>query len=139
MRPSAIESYKNGFKRQFPIWMHQILLYTNPKIRNTYKYYISIMYTEAAKNIALTTSFGNKNSYGYYKYCKYYLLMNIHHDAVSGWLMLASFFYRTKQYDKAIYLNIKYVNIQLYNFKCVFFWEKFLSDMESYALWMYVF
>ncbi|VDI30046.1 Hypothetical predicted protein [Mytilus galloprovincialis] len=27
---------------------------------------------------------------------------NINHDAVSGWLMLASFFYKTKQYTKAL-------------------------------------
>ncbi|CAC5356093.1 unnamed protein product [Mytilus coruscus] len=31
-------------------------------------------------------------------------LENVYHDAVSGWLMLASFFYKTKQYSNALHI-----------------------------------
>jgi hypothetical protein len=33
-----------------------------------------------------------------------YLTQNIHHDAVSGWLMLASFYYKMKHYNTAFYI-----------------------------------
>lgn len=46
----------------------------------------------------------NKNSYKQFNTCLCYLLQNIHHDPVSGWLMLASFFYKTHQYDISIEL-----------------------------------
>ncbi|CAC5426240.1 unnamed protein product [Mytilus coruscus] len=45
---------------------------------------------------------GNKCSYKKYNTRLCTLLQNTHHDAVSGWLMLASFFYGTKQYYIAL-------------------------------------
>lgn len=46
--------------------------------------------------------FGNKFQYLQCKLSLTSLLQNIHHDAVSGWLMLASFFYGRHQYQKAL-------------------------------------
>lgn len=47
---------------------------------------------------------GNKSTYKQNQICISTLLRNLHHDAVSGWLLLASFFYQTKQFNLAIYI-----------------------------------
>ena len=46
----------------------------------------------------------NKDNYKQYRRRLCYLTQNIHHDAVSGWLMLASFYYKMKQYNTALYI-----------------------------------
>jgi hypothetical protein len=46
----------------------------------------------------------NKEKYKQYRRRLCYLTQNIHHDAVSGWLMLASFYYKMKQYNTALYI-----------------------------------
>jgi hypothetical protein len=46
----------------------------------------------------------NKDKYKQYRRRLSYLAQNIHHDAVSGWLMLASFYYKMKQYNTALYI-----------------------------------
>lgn len=43
-----------------------------------------------------TNKFGNKSTYNQYNTCVSTLLQNTRHDAVSGWLMLASFFLQDK-------------------------------------------
>lgn len=44
----------------------------------------------------------NKSVYRQHKLRMYYLLQGTNHDAVSGWLLLASYFYVNKQYNKCI-------------------------------------
>jgi len=46
----------------------------------------------------------NKDQYKQYRRHLCYLTQNIHHDAVSGWLMLASFYYKMKRYNTALYI-----------------------------------
>jgi hypothetical protein len=46
----------------------------------------------------------NKDKYKQYRRRLCYLTQNIHHDAVSGWLMLALFYYKMKQYNTARYI-----------------------------------
>ncbi|VDI06311.1 Hypothetical predicted protein [Mytilus galloprovincialis] len=73
-----------------------------------YKYFMSIYANGLAQLIALDSACSkNKYNYKQSKYCLSTLLQNVYHDAVSGWLMLASLFYKTKQYSKALYI-IKY-------------------------------
>ncbi|CAC5424708.1 unnamed protein product [Mytilus coruscus] len=55
-----------------------------------------------AQSIPLTSTCSNKYQYKQYRSCLSALHHNIYHDAISGWLMLASFFYKTKQYNNAL-------------------------------------
>ncbi|CAC5380209.1 unnamed protein product [Mytilus coruscus] len=73
-----------------------------------YTYYMSMICSIRAQSIPLNSAYSNnKYQYRQYKSCLCTLLQNIYHDAVSGWLMLASFFYKTKQYAKSLSI-IKY-------------------------------
>ena len=64
---------------------------------------MSMMSAVRAQSIQLNNAYSkNKYQYQQYKFCLSTLLKNIYHDAVSGWLMLASFFYKTKQYTRAV-------------------------------------
>lgn len=47
---------------------------------------------------------GNKSSYTNYKTHISTLLLSTHHDAVYRWLLLASYFYRTSQYNKTLHI-----------------------------------
>ncbi|XP_063416298.1 uncharacterized protein LOC134697943 [Mytilus trossulus] len=72
-------------------------------LKYLYTYYMSLWCTKYAQTIPLTSPrSSNKHQYKQYKSCLCTLLQSIHHDAVSGWLMLASFFYQSKQYSKVL-------------------------------------
>ncbi|CAC5383731.1 unnamed protein product [Mytilus coruscus] len=47
---------------------------------------------------------GNKSGYRQHKLRMHCLLQGTNHDAVSGWLLLASYFYFIKQYDKCVHI-----------------------------------
>ncbi|XP_063409059.1 uncharacterized protein LOC134692533 [Mytilus trossulus] len=81
------------------IWCHHVSL------KQLYAYYISHRCRRLAQRLPLDGSIiNNKNQYKQYKSCLSTLLMNLYHDAVSGWLMIASLFYKTKQYSKALHI-----------------------------------
>ncbi|CAC5356947.1 unnamed protein product [Mytilus coruscus] len=83
----------------------QTVLSHQSSIKYLCKYCMSMWYNLFAQNIPLnSTNNYNKYSYKQYKFCLSTLLQNVHHDAVSGWLMLASLFYKTKQYNKALHI-----------------------------------
>ncbi|CAC5381114.1 unnamed protein product [Mytilus coruscus] len=94
--------------------MQPLLSIKNPKILYLYRYSMSMLCTNKAQLIPLECACGNKYCYMNYKDIQYNLLQNIYHDAVSGWLMLVSFFYRTEQYNKAINIISNCVNVKLY-------------------------
>ncbi|XP_071128161.1 uncharacterized protein [Mytilus edulis] len=72
-------------------------------IKYVYTYFMSIGCSLRAQRITLNSTYSNnKSQYRQYKSCLSTLLQNIYHDAVSGWLMIASFFYKIKQYGKAL-------------------------------------
>ncbi|CAC5410153.1 unnamed protein product [Mytilus coruscus] len=64
----------------------------------------------------------NKQQYSKYKYHLSHLLISVHSDAVSGWLMLASFFYVHKNYFGSLlvinYALQKYTDEKIYT--CIF-------------------
>ncbi|CAC5398445.1 unnamed protein product [Mytilus coruscus] len=73
-----------------------------------YAYYMSRLCSLHVQTYPLMNIYSNnKYQYKQYKVGLCSLLQNINHDAVSGWLMVASFFYKTKQYTKALPI-IKY-------------------------------
>ncbi|XP_071147370.1 uncharacterized protein [Mytilus edulis] len=80
-------------------WCH------NVSLKQLYAYYISHRCKYQAQRLPLDGAIiKNKYQYKQYKSCLSTLLTNIHHDAVSGWLMIASLFYKTKQYRKALHI-----------------------------------
>ncbi|XP_071147331.1 uncharacterized protein [Mytilus edulis] len=81
------------------IWCHHFPL------KQLYAYYISQRCNILAQRLLLDGAIiNNKYQYKQYKSCLSTLLTNVYHDAVSGWLMVASFFYKTKQYRKALHI-----------------------------------
>ncbi|CAC5406422.1 unnamed protein product [Mytilus coruscus] len=101
--------------------VHQIVYCDKSSLKYFYIYYMSLWCARFAQTIPLTnTRSSNKHQYKQYNSCFCILLQNIHHDAVSGWLMLASVFYKAKQYDKAlhiiIYIITKCTPEKLYSF-----------------------
>ncbi|VDH96213.1 Hypothetical predicted protein [Mytilus galloprovincialis] len=87
--------------------MNQILSCPQSPMKYMYAYYISKgCFLRAQFMLPYYTSDTNKYKYKKYKSCLSTLLQNIYHDAVSGWLMLASYFYKTKQYSKALQITM---------------------------------
>ncbi|XP_071147379.1 uncharacterized protein [Mytilus edulis] len=81
------------------IWFHYFSL------KQLNAYYISHRCSKLAQRLPVDSAIiNNKYQYKQYKSCLSTLLTNIYHDAVSGWLMIASFFYKTKQYRKALHI-----------------------------------
>ncbi|XP_076072025.1 cyclic GMP-AMP synthase-like receptor 2 [Mytilus galloprovincialis] len=85
--------------------IQQIISCENSFNKYLFAYYLSIQKSLLAQLILLnSTKSSNKDHYNLYNSCVCSLLQNIYHDAISGWLMLASLFYQTKQYSKALHL-----------------------------------
>jgi hypothetical protein len=74
----------------------------SPKLQSYFHYFMSMKYHDLAQQISVGGRNRNKTQYNQYRTCLSYLLYNLHHDSVSGWLMLASFYYRMKHYNTAI-------------------------------------
>jgi tetratricopeptide (TPR) repeat protein len=100
------------------------------KFQSYFHYFMSLKCNDSAQQISIGGRNRNKTQYNQYRTCLSYLLYNLHHDSVSGWLMLASFFYRMKHYNTAInivtYAISKCTPEKVYN-------QKNLSR-EQYAL-----
>ncbi|VDH91186.1 Hypothetical predicted protein [Mytilus galloprovincialis] len=85
--------------------IHQIVSRDNSAFKYFYTYFMSVLGLQYAQSALLnSTKKCNKHQYKQYKSRICTLLQNIYHDAVSGWLMLASFFYESKQYSKALHI-----------------------------------
>ncbi|VDI47791.1 Hypothetical predicted protein [Mytilus galloprovincialis] len=88
--------------------IHQIVSCDQSSLKYLYTYYMSLSCAKYAQSIQLISpGSSNKHQYKKYSSCLCYLLQGLHHDSVSGWLMLASFFYKSKQYSIAL-LVIEY-------------------------------
>ena len=74
------------------------------RLNSSYRYFMSMICSKAVQCIAVVSVNRNKDKYKQYRRHLCYLTQNIHHDAVSGWLMLASFYYQMKQYNTALYI-----------------------------------
>ena len=74
------------------------------RLNSSYRYFMSMICSKAVQRIAVVGVNRNKGKYKQYRRHLCYLTQNIHHDAVSGWLMLASVYYQMKQYNTALYI-----------------------------------
>lgn len=82
------------------------------KIKYLYTYYLSKLRCLSNELLQIDDVSDNKSTYRQYNTAIRTLLLGIHHDAVSGWLLLASFFYRRKEYKTSFDI------IQYCLFKC---------------------
>ncbi|XP_052076446.1 uncharacterized protein LOC127714426 isoform X2 [Mytilus californianus] len=101
--------------------IHLIVSCDQSYLKYFYTYYMSLSCAQSAQTIPLnSTRNSNKHQYKQYNSCLCTLLQNIYHDTVSGWLMIASFFYTSKQYKKALciimYSLSKCTHEKLYSF-----------------------
>jgi tetratricopeptide (TPR) repeat protein len=118
---SVYLSLKTDRKITFPRY------FQSPKLQSYLHYLMAMLYNEAAQHISVSGRNRNKTQYNQYRTCLSYLLYNLHHGSVSGWLMLASFYYRMKHYNTA--LNIVSYAVS----KCTtekFFYQKNLSSEQ---------
>ena len=74
----------------------------SPRLQSYSHYIMSLRNNNAAQQVYVGGRNRNKAQYNQYQTCLSYLLYNLHHDSVSGWLMLASFYYRMKHYNTAL-------------------------------------
>ncbi|XP_071173740.1 uncharacterized protein [Mytilus edulis] len=103
MAPDFI--FRTGSSLLFKRAVRQIFSCEKSSIKYIVSYYMSICCTPLAEGIKLNTcNSNNKCQYRKYTSCLSLLLQNIYHDAVSGWMMLASYFYKTKQYNNALHV-----------------------------------
>ena len=72
--------------------------------KSYYLYFMSMICNQRAQREPVVSLNRNKDKYKQYRRRLCYLTQNIHHDAVSGWLMLASIYYQMKQYNTALYI-----------------------------------
>ncbi|VDI09538.1 Hypothetical predicted protein [Mytilus galloprovincialis] len=88
--------------------MNQMYLcqqYSEFSIKDIYKFYISKGCQAHAQYVPLiSTLSNNKYQYKQYKSCLSTVIKSINHDVASGWLMVATLFFKTKQYSKALYI-----------------------------------
>jgi hypothetical protein len=80
----------------------------SPGLKSYYRYFMSMICSVAVEREPVLSVNRNKEKYKQYRRRLCYLTQNIHHDAVSGWLMLASFYYKMKQYNTALYSAFLY-------------------------------
>ncbi|XP_071147332.1 uncharacterized protein [Mytilus edulis] len=124
---SELDIFNTGLLHN--IWCHHFSL------KQLYPYFISHRCRILAQRLPLNGAIiNNKYQYKQYKSCLSTLLTNVYHDAVSGWLMIASLFYKTKQYRKALHI-IRY-SISKCTSDKLFFFGLTLSDIhyESFKL-----
>lgn len=78
---------------------HKMLSFQSSNIKYLYSLYISTICSHTVQFIPFNVLDDNTSTYKQYKKCISNLLLCTRHDAVLGWLMVASFFYHTKQYQ----------------------------------------
>jgi tetratricopeptide (TPR) repeat protein len=76
----------------------------SPGLKSYYRYFMSMICNVAVESEHVVSVNRNKDKYKQYRRRLCYLTQSIHHDVVSGWLKLASFYYQMKQYNTAIYV-----------------------------------
>ncbi|VDI33852.1 Hypothetical predicted protein [Mytilus galloprovincialis] len=84
--------------------VHTTISCNSKKLKFIHEYFMSWVCNLKCQSIYVSSTIRNKNQYKQHKTCLSYLLMSINHDTVSVWLMLASLFYKEKQYNKCVIL-----------------------------------
>ena len=92
------------FLRRFEIKSYHKAVRQSRRLKSFYRYFMSMICSDVVQCKPVVSVNRNKDKYKQYRRRLCYLTQNIHHDAVSGWLMFASFYYKMKQYNTALYI-----------------------------------
>ncbi|XP_052077031.1 uncharacterized protein LOC127715051 [Mytilus californianus] len=84
--------------------IYKVLSSKSSKIKYLYTFYLSSLCSASWRSLPVEDMSSNKSTYKRFTTSISTLLFNTRHDAVSGWLMLASFFYKRKQYNTALHI-----------------------------------
>ncbi|CAC5364322.1 unnamed protein product [Mytilus coruscus] len=82
--------------------VHYSLAYKTKKFTCMHAYFMSLVCNTHCQSEYVSSTISNKKQYKQYNTCQSYLHININHDTVSGWMMLASFFYKENQYQRCL-------------------------------------
>lgn len=82
--------------------IQRILSNKSSKIKYLYTYYISKYCQKSDQFLQVDYVLSNKSTYTKRNACISTLLLTTRHDALSGWLLLASFYHKTKQYNSVL-------------------------------------
>ena len=93
------------FTGEFDIKSYHKAVRQSRKLKSFFRYFMSMICNNVVQRKPVVSVNRNKDKYKQYRRHLCYLTQNIHHDAVSGWLMLASFYYKIKQYNTALYIT----------------------------------
>ncbi|CAG2185946.1 unnamed protein product [Mytilus edulis] len=86
--------------------VYNLISCTSKTLNIIHAYFMSVVCRNKCQSMYVSSVVSNKNQYKQHHTSLGYLLMNINHDAVSGWLMIASHFYMQKQYKKFHFIYI---------------------------------
>ncbi|XP_063414647.1 uncharacterized protein LOC134696663 isoform X1 [Mytilus trossulus] len=86
--------------------VHNLLYLQSTRIQYIHLYLMSSLSENMPEAMPQIKRDGNKYYYKQYNTYLSYLLQNTHQDCVSEWLILASLFYKTQQYNKVLYLTL---------------------------------
>ncbi|CAC5364323.1 unnamed protein product [Mytilus coruscus] len=117
-RASTLRDENNNFSKA----VYNIISCSSKKLKFFHAYFMSALCNYKYQFIYLSSTSSNKNQYKQHNTCLSYQLMNTNHDTVSGWLMLASYFYKKKQYEKSLIIILYALS------KCTL--EKLFRDTE---------
>ncbi|XP_052078057.1 uncharacterized protein LOC127715997 isoform X1 [Mytilus californianus] len=98
LRDGFIPSTPSSFEKE----VHMMQSFKSSNIKYLCSFYMSKMCHNRCQVLPFDVMDNNKSFYKQYKMCISHVLLNTREDAVSGWLMLASFFYKTKQFQIAL-------------------------------------
>ncbi|XP_052077206.1 uncharacterized protein LOC127715224 [Mytilus californianus] len=107
--------------------VYNVISCTSKTLKFIHAYFMSLVCRNKCQSMYISSVISNKNKYKQYHTSLGYLLMNINHDTVSGWLMIVSFFYMQNQYTKSLMI-ISYTLSKCTHEKL--FREKELSVMQ---------
>ncbi|XP_071124298.1 uncharacterized protein [Mytilus edulis] len=82
----------------------KVLSSKSSKIQYLFTYFLSMFCCRSDRFLSFEDMPCNKSTYKQYNTYISTLFLNTRHDAVSGWLKLASFFYKKKQYSTALHI-----------------------------------
>lgn len=112
-------------------FLRQIINTITLCIFQVYEVYFIHLYMSYGQCISRNgTQSSNKDRLKQYRSCLCSLLQSIYHNAASGLLLIASFFYKTKQYNKALHI-IKY-SISNYTPEKLYYYMKMSNIHQQY-------
>ncbi|CAC5424861.1 unnamed protein product [Mytilus coruscus] len=125
-----------------------VLSIKSSHIKSIYSFYMANMCSDIDHLLPFDGINDNKSTYKQYKTCTSTLLMGTNHDAVCGWMKLASYFYRNDMYETAIYIlqysllkcspkklyigtNLSHINYEIFHLD-LFIRMTIRSEFEAY-------